>query len=154
MIVELFDSVSQLDEVIITAFGTTTKKSFTGSASVIKEDDIIKRQTSNITNALVGQVAVDTRFVFRWTTRYRILYSNSRIGSINASNAPLYIVDGIPYDSDISALNNADIESITILKMRLLMLYTEQEEQMGLLLLQQTWEIKGSSCYSGCKMGK
>ena len=116
MIVELFDSVSQLDEVIITAFGTTTKKSFTGSASVIKEDDIIKRQTSNITNALVGQVAGIQGLSSDGQPGTGSSIRIRGIGSINASNAPLYIVDGIPYDSDISALNNADIESITILK--------------------------------------
>ncbi|MCW1734524.1 SusC/RagA family TonB-linked outer membrane protein [Anaerorudis cellulosivorans] len=116
MIVELFDSVSQLDEVIITAFGTTTKKSFTGSASVIKEDDIIKRQTSNITNALVGQVAGIQGLSSNGQPGTGASIRIRGIGSINASNAPLYIVDGIPYDSDISALNNADIESITILK--------------------------------------
>ena len=35
---------------------------------------------------------------------------------MSSSNAPLYVVDGVPYDTDISAVNNADIESVTVLK--------------------------------------
>jgi TonB-dependent SusC/RagA subfamily outer membrane receptor len=35
---------------------------------------------------------------------------------MNSSNAPLYVVDGVPYDSDISAISNSDIESVTVLK--------------------------------------
>lgn len=116
MVVELFSSVSELDEVIVTAFGTTTKKSFTGSAAVIKEDDIIKRQASNITNALVGQVAGIQGLSSNGQPGVGSTIRIRGIGSLNASNAPLYIVDGIPYDTDISAINNADIESITILK--------------------------------------
>lgn len=38
------------------------------------------------------------------------------IGSISASSAPLYIVDGAPYDGSLSYLNSADIESLTVLK--------------------------------------
>lgn len=38
------------------------------------------------------------------------------IGSMSASNAPLYVVDGVPYDGEISAINPQDIESMTVLK--------------------------------------
>ncbi|HOH96576.1 MAG TPA: SusC/RagA family TonB-linked outer membrane protein, partial [Candidatus Enterocola sp.] len=116
MVVRLVNNVSELDEVIVTAFGTTTKKSFTGSAAVIKEDEIIKRQTSNITNALVGQVAGIQGLSSNGQPGTGSTIRIRGIGSMNASNAPLYIVDGIPYDTDISAINNADIESISILK--------------------------------------
>ena len=46
-----------LDEVIVTAYGTSTKGTFTGSASVMKADKIEKRQVSNVSNALAGAVA-------------------------------------------------------------------------------------------------
>ena len=114
--VVLSEETSVLEEVIVTAFGTTTKKSFTGSAAVIKGDEIIKRQTSNITNALVGQVAGVQGLSSNGQPGTGSSIRIRGIGSLNASNTPLYIVDGIPYDTDISAINNADIESITILK--------------------------------------
>ena len=37
-------------------------------------------------------------------------------GSINASNNPLYVLDGIPFDGDLSSINPADIESMSVLK--------------------------------------
>ncbi len=45
------------------------------------------------------------------------------IGSFSASNTPLYVVDGIPYDGDIAAINTHDIESMTVLKDAAAMLY-------------------------------
>ncbi len=114
--VTLKPAVEELDEVMVVAFGTTTKKSFTGSASVVKSDELTKRQSSNITNSLSGQVAgVQT------TSSDGAPGSGSSIrirgiGSMYASNSPLYVVDGIPFDGDISTINNADIESVTVLK--------------------------------------
>lgn len=116
MIVSLESDASVLDEVMVVAFGTTTKKSFTGSAAVVKSDDLNKRQSSNVTNNLAGQVAgvqgVSSNGQPGQGTKIRI----RGIGSMNASNEPLYIVDGVPYDSNISAISNSDIESVTVLK--------------------------------------
>lgn len=113
----LSENTSELDEVMVVAFGTTTKKSFTGSASVVKSDDIVKRQTSNVTNSLSGQVAgvqgVSIDGAPGAVTKIRI----RGIGSMNADNSPLYVVDGVPADDNtIATLNNNDIESITVLK--------------------------------------
>ena len=105
-----------LDEVVVTAYGTSTKGSFTGSASVMKADKIEKRQVSNVSNALAGAVA-----------GVQILSNNGQpgesakvrirgVGSINAGTDPLYVVDGVPYDGDLSSINSADIESMTVLK--------------------------------------
>ena len=46
-----------LDEVMVVAYGTAKKSAFTGSAATISNEKIAKRQTSNVTNALTGQVA-------------------------------------------------------------------------------------------------
>ena len=105
-----------LDEVIVTAYGTSTKGTFTGSASVMKADKIEKRQVSNVSNALAGAVA-----------GVQILSDNGQpgesakvrirgVGSINAGMEPLYVVDGVPYDGDLSSINSADIETMTVLK--------------------------------------
>ncbi|NLB02864.1 MAG: TonB-dependent receptor plug domain-containing protein, partial [Bacteroidales bacterium] len=116
MVIRLEQGVSELDEVMVVAFGTATKKSFTGSAAVIKEEDIVKRQTSDVTNSLAGQIAGVQGLSSNGQPGTGSTIRIRGVGSMSASNAPLYVVDGIPYDSDISALNNSDIESVTVLK--------------------------------------
>ena len=95
--------------------GTAKKSAFTGSAATIKSEKITSRQTSNVTNALSGQVAgVQTTS----SKGYGVKTQGSvlRYGSISASNKPLYVVDGVPYDGEISAISTSDIESMTVLK--------------------------------------
>lgn len=117
VVINLLEDSKQLEEVMVVAFGTSTKKSFTGAASVVKADEITKRQTSNVTNALAGQVAgvqgLSTSGQPGTTSSIRI----RGVGSMNASNEPLYVIDGVPASGeDVTTLSNADIESITVLK--------------------------------------
>jgi len=116
MTVTLSTSVSELDEVIVTAFGLSTKKSFTGAAAVIKSEELAKNQSSNITNNLAGKVAGVQGLSANGQPGSGSNIRIRGIGSMSSSNAPLYVVDGVPYDTDISAVNNADIESVTVLK--------------------------------------
>ena len=51
------EDAQAIDDVIVVAFGTAKKEAFTGSAAVIKSDEIAKVQTSNVATALVGRVA-------------------------------------------------------------------------------------------------
>lgn len=108
-----------LEETIVVAFGTATKESFTGSATVVKSDDIAKVQTSDATRALEGVVAG----VQMTTTSGAIGNESPKImirgaSSISLTNDPLYVVDGIPMPvgSSLSNINPADIESMTVLK--------------------------------------
>lgn len=105
-----------LDEVIVVAYGTAKKGTFTGSAGTMKADQIEKLQVSDLTRALSGQVA-----------GVQVLSSNGQpgtsasirirgISSINGSNAPLYVVDGVPFDGDLSSISSSDIADITVLK--------------------------------------
>ena len=105
-----------LDEVIVVAFGTAKKEAFTGSAAVVKSDDIAKTQQSNIASALTGKVAG-----VQMTTSSGQPGSSPSIrirgfSSLNAGNDPLWIVDGMPYSGDLNNLNPSDIESMTVLK--------------------------------------
>src|SRR5690606_14529860 len=89
--VSLTPDVIGVDEVIIVAYGTSTKGSFTGSASTLKAEKLEKRQVSNVTNALSGVVA-----------GLQVLNDNGQpgvsskvrirgVGSINAGTDPLYV---------------------------------------------------------------
>ena len=105
-----------VDEVIVVAYGTAKKSSFTGSATAISSEKIASRPVTNVTKAIDGLVSGVTV-----TSGSGQPGSGSSIvirgfGSINASNNPLYVVDGIPYDGALSALNTQDVESYTVLK--------------------------------------
>ena len=114
--VALSPDTQMLEETIVVAFGTATKESFTGSATVVKSDDIAKVQASDATRALEGVVAG-----VQMTTTSGTLGSSPSImirgaSSISAGTAPLYIVDGIPFNGDLNNINPSDIESMTVLK--------------------------------------
>jgi TonB-linked SusC/RagA family outer membrane protein len=105
-----------LEEVMIVAYGTATKESFTGSASTIETEDIVKRQVSNITKGLAGQVAGVQTISANGQPGTSATVRIRGIGSMSASNAPLYVIDGVPYDGSISAINPNDIATLTVLK--------------------------------------
>lgn len=105
-----------LDEVMVVAYGTAKKSAFTGSAATISNEKIAQRQTSNVTNALTGQVAgVQTTSNTGQPGKDATIRVRG-IGSMAADNKPLYVVDGVPYDGEISAISTSDIESMTVLK--------------------------------------
>ena len=114
--VTMKEDARAIDDVSVVAFGTAKKEAFTGSAAVIKSDEIAKVQTSNVATALVGRVAgvqtSSTSGDLGKTPSIRV----RGFGSINAGKEPLWIVDGMPYEGDLNNLNTNDIESMTVLK--------------------------------------
>ena len=115
--VELSPDSQFLDETIIIAYGTATKSSFTGSASMIGTEAIEARVTTNVTSALAGtspgvQVISSSGDPASSQATIRI----RGIGSMSASNSPLYIVDGMPYDGSMAEINPNDVESLSVLK--------------------------------------
>jgi TonB-linked SusC/RagA family outer membrane protein len=116
MVIMLENDEQMMDEVIVVAYGTTTRGSFTGAASKITSQVLENRPISNLTQALSGiapgvQVGNNSGQPGTGPTlRIR------GISSINDANDPLYVVDGSPYENALSSLNTEDIESITILK--------------------------------------
>ena len=106
----------ELGEVMVVAYGTAKKSSFTGSASVVKGDELQKRVTGNITKSIEGTVAGLQVTSGGGQPGEGASIMIRGIGSVNAVSTPLYVVDGIPYDGSLSAINPADIESLTVLK--------------------------------------
>lgn len=127
--VQLVTDALALDEVIVVAYGTSTKGTFTGAVSVVKSDGIKDVPTLSFENAMSGKVAG-----LQITTLSGQAGSTSSIrvrgiGSMNATNEPLYVVDGVPVISGslsnmgiyttnnvMSTINPNDIETITVLK--------------------------------------
>jgi len=116
MTVYLVSSTSNLDEVVVVAYGTATKESLTGSVSVVGAKEIEDRPVTSVTAALEGNapgVQVNN------TTGSPGSSPAIRIrgyGSITGEQAPTYVVDGMPFDGDLTDINPADIESLTVLK--------------------------------------
>ncbi len=120
-----------LDEVIAVAYGTTKKGTFTGSAAVINENEIKEVPTTSFQNALTGKAAgVQVTSASGQAGSVPTIRIRG-IGSMNASNEPLYVIDGVPVTSGnsgqlrdyiystnnvMNTLNPADIASVTILK--------------------------------------
>lgn len=113
---------SMLDEVVVVAYGTASKESISGAISVVKSDDIQKRAASNAIGALEGSSAGiqvnNTSGQPGSEPEVRIRGFTSLKGKVNGvdANAPLYVVDGVPYGGNISDINPADIESMSVLK--------------------------------------
>lgn len=116
LLVKLEPTTSALDEVIVVAYGTTKRSEYTGSAGVVAADQLENAQVSNVTKALSGKMAgVQTLSSNGQPGSGASVYIRGT-GSINASTAPLYVVDGMPYDGDISNISPSDIEQLTVMK--------------------------------------
>ena len=106
-----------LDEILVVGYGTQTKSSFTGSASMVQSKTIEAHIASNPVQALAG-TAAGVQFVS--TTGDPASSSQSirirGIGSMSASSQPLIVVDGMPYQGSMSDINPNDIESMSVLK--------------------------------------
>ncbi|GHS92131.1 SusC/RagA family TonB-linked outer membrane protein [Bacteroidia bacterium] len=107
---------SLLDEVIVIAYGTATKKSFTGSASVISSKSVEKRQASDVTKTLQGAVAGVSATSLSGQPGASSAIRIRGLASISAVSDPLYVIDGVPYEGSLNSLNTVDIENMTILK--------------------------------------
>ena len=117
MTIELSPNNEVLDEVMVVAFGTQKKESFTGAAAVVKSEDLAKHVATNVTSTLAGTVP-------GLQLRGGSGAPGSSGGSINirgvsslfAGTDPLVIVDGATSPSSLSNIPQDDIESVTVLK--------------------------------------
>lgn len=114
--VKLDNSENNLDEVMVVAYGTAKKSAYTGSASVVKAEQIETRQVTNAVSALAGTVAGAQVITTNGQPGSSPTVYIRGVGSLNAGTSPLYVVDGMPFDGDIASLNTNDIESMTVLK--------------------------------------
>lgn len=116
MRVEMESVDNTIDEVMVVAYGVSKKSSFTGSAQNVDNKKIELRPITSATKALEGNVS---GLLMTSGTGQPGTGASIRVrgfGSINASNDPLYVLDGIPYDGSLNSINPSDIESITVLK--------------------------------------
>ena len=106
-----------LDEAVVTiAYGAAKKSTLTGAISSVSAEKIATRPVSTVTSALEGTVTgvqVNSTYGNPGSDPSIMIRGN---GTVNGSYTPLYVIDGVPYGGNLSDLNPADIESMTVLK--------------------------------------
>lgn len=117
-IIQLRINKNELDEIVVVGYGTRKKSDVTGAITTINEQSIKDVPASNLAAALQGQGAgIDIQ---RGGSNSKpgstpsILIRGAR--SLGASNSPLIVVDGIPFNGSINDLNQDDVASVDILK--------------------------------------
>lgn len=115
LIIRLEPANIGLDEVVVVGYGTSKKGDLTGAIASMKSDKIEDRENENVLGSLQGQLAGVEITNSSGAPGGEMEVHIRGAASINASDAPLYVVDGIPVD-DLNDLNPADIESIDVLK--------------------------------------
>ena len=114
--VSIKNDASELQEVVVTAYGTQKRESIAGAVSIINADQIENATYSNAAKSLEGLVS-----------GLRVIQSSGQpgsdpiirirgFGSINADNSPLIVLDGVPYSGSLNSINPQDIESTSVLK--------------------------------------
>ena len=117
MVIKLDPAANVLSDVIVTAYGQSTRQAFTGTAAVVSAEQIEKSTVTNVLSSLNGKAP--GLQMFNASGQPGSGPSAIRIRGIssvnpNVNNAPLYVLDGIPFSCDISAINPNDIESLTV----------------------------------------
>lgn len=121
--VVLEETVSEMEEVVVTGYQTISKERATGAYSIINAKDLEQKPTANISSALNGLVpglAVQSSPV-EGTTRF-IIRGKGTLQDDQTDSDPLIVVDGFPVsgysdDSDpFATINPNDVETITVLK--------------------------------------
>jgi TonB-dependent starch-binding outer membrane protein SusC len=104
-----------LNELVVVGYGTVKKKDLTGSVSSIKSAEITKTATNNALQSMQGRIAGLDILKASGESGSAIKIDLRGNRSINASNTPLFLVDGIEYGSTLD-INATDISSIEVLK--------------------------------------
>ena len=113
--VTLEEDAQALEEVIVTAYGTSTKEAFTGSASVVGAKDLEIRTVTSPIAAIEGR-ATGVQFTSAQGPGSSPGIVIRGVGTLNGDTDPLFIVDGVQYEGSLNTINQEDIESFTILK--------------------------------------
>jgi len=120
--VEMTESDSELDEVVVTGYGTTRKKDLTGAVDLVSEKDFAKGSIVSPQQLMQGKVAGVSVVSNSGAPGDGANVLIRGIGSLNLNSNPLYVVDGIPLDSGgvggsrnaLNVINPNDIASISI----------------------------------------
>lgn len=113
--ITLKEDSQNLDELVVVGYGVVRKADLAGSVAVLDSKSFKDQPIVQVSDALQGRVSgvqVQNSGVPGGTVKIRVRGS----GSINRSNDPLYVIDGIVRESGLTGLNPEDIQSMQVLK--------------------------------------
>lgn len=108
------DNTEMLNEVVVVGYGVMRKKDLTGSLASVGAKSLKDKPVANIGEALQGQAA-GVQVVNAGAPGSNVSIRIRGLGSINSTD-PLLVIDGVPTDMPLNALNQNDVETIDILK--------------------------------------
>ncbi len=114
--VQMAQDMTQLSEVVIVGYATTTQQAFTGTAKVVSSENLARKSVSNVSKALAGEVAGLQVINNSGQPGTEAAVRIRGFGSVNGNRDPLYVVDGVPFSGSLNSINPDDIESTTVLK--------------------------------------
>lgn len=115
-IVVKLQSDTDLDEVVVVGYTSMKKRDVLGALSKVDGKQLVEVPTSSVNEALQGRVSGLQVTSATGAPGAGVTVRVRGVGSINGSNDPLYIIDGIPSTSGLNAINPSDIENISVLK--------------------------------------
>jgi TonB-linked SusC/RagA family outer membrane protein len=113
--VELDQDLAELDQIVVIGYGTQKKKDLTGSIASVKGEDFDTQAINSVTEMLRGRVAGFNTTIGTSAKGSSGFEIRGRT-SLQASNSPLVVIDGIIYYGDIADINPNDIKNIDVLK--------------------------------------
>lgn len=114
--VAMATDVKALNEVVVVGYGTVKKSDLTGSLAQVKAKELTSFPTTNVVQALAGRAAGVQVIQNNGSPGAGVSVRIRGTNSIQGSNEPLYVIDGFPFSGNPTLLNNADVESIEVLK--------------------------------------
>lgn len=114
--IQMVKSAVSLSEVVVIGYGTQTRSDITGSVATIPQEKLEGNPNVTVLQALEGSVPGISVTTTRGGAEPGVSAIVRGRSSISASVSPLVVVDGIPYEGPLSALNQDDVESISVLK--------------------------------------
>lgn len=114
--IKLGENTQALDEVVVVGYGTMKKSDLTGSVTNVKSEKLLSKPVVNVGQALSGKASGVEIFENGGTPDGKVRVRIRGNNSINSSNEPLYVVDGVIGVSNINLLNPSEIESLEVLK--------------------------------------
>ena len=114
--VKLGENTQALDEVVVVGYGTMKKSDLTGSVTNVKSEKLLSKPVVNVGQALSGKASGVEIFENSGTPDGKVQIRIRGNNSINSSNEPLYVVDGVIGVGNINLLNPSEIESLEVLK--------------------------------------
>lgn len=109
-------TTKNIEEVVVTGYGTVNRETFVGTSAKVDSELLTKKNVSAVTQALTGEVAgvrvINTSGQPGTSPTIRV----RGFGSVNGNRDPLIVLDGTPYDGNLSSVNPEDIDNMSVLK--------------------------------------